>query len=1035
MDNTIKQTYYEIVYSLLINSDAKSPEILDSHLGVLADEEFVPFLREVSTTLVERNCEDDAGRLTEMADRIEAAGSIATWIEQNRPAPPAPPPPEPEQPAAVAAQTPPPQRPEPQLDPKLAAEKQSKAEELFKRGVQEFQGNQFQEAFNSWQEALILYQEVNNHRGAINCMGKLGNVYHSLGQYQQAIEAHKQCLAFARKTQYPQGEANAYSSLAHVCYAVGQHDQALFGYRQALEIAQKTNYRFGEVNILGSLGQLYSTLGRYEEAIAHIEGAATKAGELGYQFGETNFLANLGGAYAAVGDFDRATAAHHRALKIARAINYDFGVANSLSNIGTTYQLKGDFDPAIAYYQQHLEMARKIPSPQGEGTALMNLGNTYRLKEDWTEAIEHYRQALAIAREMGDIRQEVTALNNLGQIAQITEQFDDGIRAFRESLEKATPLTLPMDCLTAGRHLGDIGFNQDNWELAIEGYSRAIEALEQSCSGTIASPRRREISAEAAGLYDRIVQAYINSNSEDAGGLEQAFEYGERSRIQQWVSLLSREYGGTEKELTELLENYHRFQEQMDTLHFRRQSDEMKQFAAAGIRMNHIAIFRAETITLNGLEAEKQKIWAQIRDRDPVLAGMLQVRPLEIDRISALISNSVTALLSVYIAEAATHVFVLRRGTADDPWAETDTFNISLHTCGGQGRDNLGAWLADNWLQPDVEKMPSWRDCMVEMLAELSRRLEIDRLIAEHLDGVQDLLIVPHLGLHRCPLAALPISGGEDYLGDRFRIKIAPSCQVLDLSRQVREGRSQTVSHLPTLSADTRLGLAESSRPESLLAGYECGALAAAYDVPEERYLKGENLDGDRYEKLLKEAQVLYGGQGIQFTSDAPLSSQIELFSETISLQHFLTVRSPELLEVFLSRRQTMGETSAPETEQLLNFSSAFLCAGASTAIAPLWFTGEIPTAIFARLYYQYRRELGVAEALQQAQIRLRSLSKTEFSETYEAELLAYLEQIQGEENSKEINDQKTSLATLKMQEYPFSHPYYWAAFSAFGLG
>ncbi|MGC9527253.1 MAG: CHAT domain-containing protein [Limnospira sp.] len=1035
MDNTIKQTYYEIVYSLLINSEAQSPEILDSHLGVLADEEFVPFLREVCATLVERNCEEDAERLTDFATQIEEAGSIATWIEQNRPATPPPPPPKPEQPVAVSTQTPASKPPQPQLDPKVVTEKQSKAEELFKRGIQEFQGNQFQEAFKSWQEALILYQEVQNYRGAINCMGKLGNVYHSLGQYEQAIEAHKQCLALARKTQYPQGEANAYSSLAHVCYAVGQHEQALFGYRQALEIAQKINYRFGEVNVLGSLGQLYSTLGRHEEAIAHIGEAATKAGELGYRFGETNFLANLGSAYAAVGQFDRATAAHHQALKIARGINYDFGVANSLSNIGTTYQLKGDFDQAIAYYQQHLQIARQIPSPQGEAIAFMNLGNTYRLKEDWAAAVEQYQQALAIAREMGDIRQEVTAVNNLGQIYQITEQWDEAIRVFRESLEKATSLTLPMDCLLAGRHLGDIGFNQDNWELAIEGYSRAIEALEQSCSGTMTSPRRSEIVAEATGLYDRIIQAYINGNSEDAGGLERAFEYGERSRIQQWVSLLSREYGGADQELTELLDNYHRFQQQMDTLHFRRQSEEMKQFAAAGIRMNHIAIFRAETYTLNGLETEKQRMWAKIRDRDPVLAGILRVDPLEKDRISALISNSVTALLSFYITEVATHVFVLRRGTADDPWAENESLDISLHTCRGQGRENFGAWLADYWLQPEGEKTASWRDCMAEMLAELSRRLELDRLISEHLDGIQDLLILPHLGLHRCPFVALPISGGEDYLGDRFRVTMAPSFQVLDLSRQVREGRSQTVSHLPTLSADTSLGLAESSRPESLLTGYECAALAECFEVSEDRYLKGENLSRDHYQKLLNEVQVLYGGHGIKFNSDTPLSSQIDLFSESISLQHLLSLRSPKLLEVCLSRREAIGSNSTPKTEQLLNFTSAFLCMGASTAIAPLWCVGEISTAILIQLYYHYRRELGVAEALQKARIRLRSLSQTEFSETYEVELLAYLEQIQGQENSQEINDQKTSLATLKMQDYPFSHPYYWAAFSAFGLG
>ena len=50
---------------------------------------------------------------------------------------------------------------------------------------------------------------------------------------------------------------------------------------------------------------------------------------------------------------------------------------------------------------------------------------------------------------------------------------------------------------------------------------------------------------------------------------------------------------------------------------------------------------------------------------------------------------------------------------------------------------------------------------MPDTLAELARRLEIDRLIEEKLQGLDELILIPHLFLHQIPFAALPISGGS----------------------------------------------------------------------------------------------------------------------------------------------------------------------------------------------------------------------------------------------------------------------------------
>ena len=82
---------------------------------------------------------------------------------------------------------------------------------------------------------------------------------------------------------------------------------------------------------------------------------------------------------------------------------------------------------------------------------------------------------------------------------------------------------------------------------------------------------------------------------------------------------------------------------------------------------------------------------------------------------------------------------------------------------------------------------------MPDTLAELAQSLEIERLIAEQLQGLDELILIPHLFLHQIPFAALPISSTPQtgagtaialpLLGDKFILRYAPSVQVLGFLR------------------------------------------------------------------------------------------------------------------------------------------------------------------------------------------------------------------------------------------------------------
>ncbi|NES66642.1 MAG: tetratricopeptide repeat protein, partial [Okeania sp. SIO2D1] len=46
---------------------------------------------------------------------------------------------------------------------------------------------------------------------------------------------------------------------------------------------------------------------------------------------------------------------------------------------------------------------------------------------------------------------------------------------------------------------------------------------------------------------------------------------------------------------------------------------------------------------------------------------------------------------------------------------------------------------------------------METFLQQLSQRLQLNQLISQHLSGIKELIIVPHLALHQIPFAALPM--------------------------------------------------------------------------------------------------------------------------------------------------------------------------------------------------------------------------------------------------------------------------------------
>ncbi|BAZ33487.1 TPR repeat-containing protein (plasmid) [Cylindrospermum sp. NIES-4074] len=867
------------------------------------------------------------------------------------------------------------------------------------------------------------------------CQTMLGNVYHRRIKGEQA-ENLEQSLSYLHKAlqvdnreQFPELWAEIQSNLL-IAYGfrirgdqVENAELAIKAAEAAMQVFTRDQYPEGWAQVQQNLGIVY------KDSIT-----GDKAENL-----------------------EQAIACYQNALLIRTREDFPELWAQTQFNMGSAYRqrLRGDaaknVEMAIAANQAALQVYTKADFPISWAEVHINLANAYlhRIHGDRNEnlqkAIATHQSALQVlTKEESPWKWALTNLN-LGNVFLEQNQVEAAITCYRSSLNIFTPTAFPADCLKAGQMLGNTAFNINDWAEAIRGYSVAIEALETSRTWASSESRRQEILADSLHVYENIVQACINNKQ-----LHKAVEYVERSRSKRLVDLMASNNlyadGEIPPEIQQYLQDFEAIQQLIDNErghHYH--SDNFDSNQPSKSRQNRAAI-KADNETIANLEADKQQLWEQIRRLDPVLAGQIQVSPMNLSSIQQLIKLPTTAILSFYTTSNDTHIFVIRQS------------KITLHTCTGLGFKTLQESILTHWLGQYLNNKDTWKEQFSLLTAELAEVLKLNNLIAQHLKNIDELILIPHLALHQIPFAALPIAESQ-YLGDKFFIRYVPSCQILEFCH-----------NRPSVGSHLKYGSVEDATEDLPYASWEGEQLATLYNIPNHQRLKGsQQASVSNYRKLLQKVQVIHSSHHAQSRLDNPLESALILADGRITLSQLLTPswRTPQLEDVFLSCCET-GLGVAEITDDILTLSTAFLCAGARSVISTLWAVDDLATALFSLFYYQYRHQgNNRLESIKKAQFELRTLTGETLATSYQTKLCSFLTQKGNEtytlhKKTKKERDihppnsqiyqqcdkeykkyaqignriyrAKKDLESFCRESKPFYHPFYWAGFTCSGL-
>jgi CHAT domain-containing protein/uncharacterized protein HemY len=863
-------------------------------------------------------------------------------------------------------------------------DRKAEADRLLEQGNQQSNHSQYQEALQSWQQALDIYQEIGDPNGEATSLNNLGNAYSSLGQYLKAIEYYEQSLAIFQAIDNPKGKAYSLMGLGNAYNRLGQYPKAIEFYEQSLAIARKIDDRNGEAYSLNNLGEAYSRLGQYLKAIKYYEQSLAIARKIDDRNGEASSLNNLGAAYSSQGQYPKAIEHYEQSLAIARKIGDRNGEASSLNNLGNAYNSLGQYPKAIEYYEQSLAIQKEISDRNGEASSLNNLGNAYNSLGQYPKAIEYYEQSLAIAQDIGDRQEEARSLMGLGNAYNSLGQYPKAIEHYEQSLAIAQDIGDRQEEARSLNNLGEVYRSQGQYPKAIEYYeqSLAIKRKIGDRNGEAYSLNNLGIAYSNLEQYSKAIELYEQS-------LAIARKIGDRNGEAYSLNNLGIVFLQThelEKATIFLLDAA----QALESLRAGLTDIDKVQFLETQTNA-----YRALQLALVAQDKTDDALVAAERGRSRAFIEQLAQR-LGSQTVEDLITQNIPTLDQLKQIAAQHNVTLVEYSFVYDQkvrdpngqlytWvvkpteeiifqqADLSTLNTSLADLVDSSREAIGVTRGIVGVRP----RPGTEEQQAQRLKQLYQLLiePIDDLLPS--DPNAPVIFVPQGELFSVPFAALQDAKGQ-YLIDQHTVLTSPSIQLLDKTRQQQAQVKQANLHdvlvvgNPTMPHVSLAG--EPPQQLSTLAGAEKEAKAIAPLLQTQPLLGGQAKKTTVMQRMEQARMIHLATHGI-LDDRQGLESAIALAPDGTGELNDGLLTAAEIAQMKLHAELVV--LSACDTAQgritgdgVIGLSRALITAGVPSVLVSLWSVPDAPTAeLMTEFYQQLQHTDNKAQALRQAML------------------------------------------------------------------
>ncbi|MBW2202578.1 MAG: CHAT domain-containing protein, partial [Deltaproteobacteria bacterium] len=739
-------------------------------------------------------------------------------------------------------------------------------------------------------KAYAIYKRLRKQNKMAQALLDIGRCCRLLGNFREAEEHYKQALDLTgTKRDNLRLKANILMEQANNAWYQARYQTAFGLQRKVIDLADQNEWPLEKVMAFNTSGLTWWTLGDHERALRELEDALSVARTLRIRRDEVaTSLNNIGLVYREMGEFKKGLKALEKALAIDREIKSKWAIAYDLKNIALTYLEMGKPEKAATLFEEALATASEIGNKINEAKILLGYGDALASAGRDAEADTAFQKALKLSRSMALRETEWPALYGIAKLRLKADKKEEARGLLFEALS------------------------------VIEGMRAEIK-IDQL---------KDKFISNKLGVYETLVSLLV-----DMGKTREAFDIAERSRARNFIDLLgSQRLTLKGKVDQDLYDRQKTIQSRID--------EHQTLLAQAGNKDERKAYQR----DLKRLEDQYQDLMSEIQAKNPELATLVSVNPLNLTQVQALLEPDVAVLVYYTLPDEILCWHITAHSV--------ELFRTPL------GRKTLGkAVLNYRRMLQNLEPLEDQsRELYSWLFAPIMPKLGSARILG----------IVPHGILHHLSFATL--YDGNNYVADRIPLFYLPSASLLRYTLD----RRKTDKNMRVLA----IGNPDLNNPALDLPFAEREVSTIHWNFPDTTLLTRDKATESWVIRHIGDFGIIHLASHGEFDAVNPLFSAIKLAkdahndgdlkaSETFGLQINADL-------VMLSACQT-GLGKITNGDDVIGLNRAFLYAGTHSIISSLWRVSDISTAMLVKQFYREYKTQNKANSLRRAILHVKN--------------------------------------------------------------
>jgi len=331
-----------------------------------------------------------------------------------------------------------------------------------------------EKAVENYQQAMALYEQIDDRHSVAVVWGGLGVAYWYLGDLETVKVQYENALAARRAVEDRILEGKTLNGLGSVHLRTGDPGGAADYYRRAIELRKKTGDLAGLGTSTTYLGHAYYEQGKlvdardlYEQALPVLE-AQGKASAM------ADVLNGIANCYADMGRYESAIEAYRRAIRAARVAGDPRKENECRLNLVITLRLLGRYADTLAELDSTAASLALHPDARTEAIFYKNRGATYMDAGQLDKAREDILKSIELGKALEDPVFQAESLNNIGQLYKRLSEFDRGLKVAHQAKTVCEENGLPRMYRESVALLGDLHRFKGEYALALEYWQEAL---------------------------------------------------------------------------------------------------------------------------------------------------------------------------------------------------------------------------------------------------------------------------------------------------------------------------------------------------------------------------------------------------------------------------------------------------------------------------------------------------------------------------------------------------------------------------------